>query len=112
LAQLATERRKIAQERLEKKEKQAKRAEEKLREFILSVMTDFDIKKVQGDLLNVSRYERDTIVQTPDFDIDKLANIFVKTVKVLDKTAINQEIKNGNNVVGFEIVKKPCLRVS
>jgi len=112
LAQLATERRKIAQERLERKEKQAKKAEEKLREFILSVMRDFDINKVEGDILNVSRYERDTVIQLQNFDIDNLPRFFVKVTKAVDKTAVNNEFKAGGHVNGFELVKKDCLRIS
>jgi hypothetical protein len=112
LAQLATERRKIAQERLERKEAQAKRAELKLREFILSVMHDFDIKKVEGEILNISRYERDAIVQTQDFNIDKLPLNLIKVTKAIDKTEINNLIKSGGHVDGFEVVKKDCLRIS
>jgi len=112
LANLATERRKIALERLERKEKQAIKAELKLREFILSVMKDFDIKKVDGEILNVSRYERDAVVQLPDFDIDKLPLNLIKVTKAIDKTEINNFIKNGGHVSGFELVKKDCLRIS
>jgi hypothetical protein len=112
LSQLATERRKIAAERLDRKEAQAKRAEEKLREFILSVMHDFDIKKVEGDILNISRYERDAVVQIQNFDIDNLPRFFVKVTKTVDKTAVNNEFKAGGHVNGFELVKKDCLRIS
>jgi hypothetical protein len=112
LSSIASERRKIADERLERKEKQAKRAELKLREFILSVMYDFDIKKVEGEILNVSRYERDAVIQLPNFDIDKLPNNLVKVTKVVDKKAINEEFKHGSGVDGFELVKKDCLRIS
>jgi hypothetical protein len=112
LAQLATERRKIAAERLERKEKQAIKAEEKLREFILSVMHDFDIKKVEGEILNISRYERDAVVQIQNFDIDNLPRFFVKVTKTVDKTAVNNEFKAGGHVSGFELVKKDCLRIS
>ena len=112
LAQLATERRKIAAERLERKEKQAIKAEEKLREFILSVMHDFDIKKVEGEILNISRYERDAVVQIQNFDIDNLPRFFVKVTKTVDKTAVNNEFKAGGHVNGFELVKKDCLRIS
>ncbi len=112
LSRLATEARKIAAERLERKEKQAKRAEEKLRQFILSVMHDFGIKSVKGDILNVSRYERDTVIQLQNFDIDKLPSSLVKMTKVIDKTAINNEFKAGGHVDGFEMVKKDCLRIS
>jgi len=112
LSQLATERRKIAQERLERKEKQSKRAEEKLREFILSVMRDFGIKSVKGDILNVSQYERDVVIQLQNFDIDKLPSNLVKVTKVIDKKAINEEFKHGSGVDGFELVKKDCLRIS
>jgi hypothetical protein len=112
LSQLATEARKISAERLERKEKQAKRAEEKLREFILSVMKDFGIKSVKGDILNISRYERDAVIQLQNFDIDKLPSNLVKVTKVIDKTAINEEFKHGSGVEGFELVKKDCLRIS
>jgi hypothetical protein len=111
LSKLSTEAKKIAQERLERKEKKAKRAEEKLREFILSVMKDFDIKKVEGDILNVSRYERDVVIQLQNFDIDKLPSNLVKVTKVIDKKAINDEFKHGIGIEGFELVKKDCLRI-
>jgi hypothetical protein len=112
LAKLATEAKRLAFDRLERKEAQAKRAELKLREFILSVMRDFDIKKVEGEILNISRYERDAVVQMPDFDIDKLPLNLIKVTKVIDKTEINNFIKSGGNVLGFELVKKDCLRIS
>jgi hypothetical protein len=112
LAQLATEARKIASERLERKEKQAKRAEEKLREFILSVMKDFDIKSVKGDILNVSRYERDAVQQSPSFDIDTMPTQFLNVSLSLNKKYINDFIKEGGEIDGFEIVKKDCLRIS
>jgi len=112
LAQLATERKRIALERLVRKESQAQRAELKLREFILSVMHDFNILKVEGEILNVSRYEIDTVIQLPDFDIDLLPHAYINLVRSLDKTAINKAIKNGRIIRGFELVKKDCLRIS
>jgi len=112
LAQLATERRKIAAERLERKEKQAKRAEEKLREFILSVMHDFNILKVEGEILNVSRYERDSVQKSPSFDIDTMPTQFLNVSLSLNKKYINDFIKEGGEIDGFELVKKDCLRIS
>ena len=112
LSQLATERRKIAAERLERKEKQAIKAEEKLREFIFQTMREFDLKKVDGDIMNVSRYERDVVIQLQNFDIDKLPLNLIKVTKVIDKKAINEEFKAGGHVSGFELVKKDCLRIS
>jgi hypothetical protein len=111
LAQLATERKRIALERLERKESQAQRAELKLREFILSVMVDFGIKSVKGDILNMSQYKRDSVIQLPNFDIDKLPSNLVKVAKVIDKKAINERFKDGIPVDGFELVKKDCLRI-
>ena len=112
LAKLATERKRIALERLDRKEKQAKRAEEKLREFILSVMHDFNILKVEGEILNISRYERDAVIQLPDFDIDLLLHAYINITRSLDMKAINKAVKDGRIVKGFELVKKDCLRIS
>jgi hypothetical protein len=112
LSSIATERKRIALERLERKEKQAKRAEEKLRQFILQTMTDFGLTKVEGEILNVSRYERDSVIQLPDFNIDKLPLNLIKVTKAIDKTEINNLIKSGGHVSGFELVKKDCLRIS
>jgi len=112
LSQLATERRKIAQERLERKEKQAKRAEEKLREFILSAMRDFDIKKVEGDILNVSRYERDSLITPNEINFNRISPEFKREKIELDKTEITRFLKNGGVIDGFELVKKDCLRIS
>jgi hypothetical protein len=75
-------------------------------------MYDFDIKKVEGEILNISRYERDSVIQLPDFDIDKLPINLIKVTKVIDKKAINEEFKHGSGVDGFELVKKDCLRIS
>jgi hypothetical protein len=112
LSQLATEARKIAAERLERKEKQAKREEEKLREFILSVMKDFEIKSVKGDILNVSRYERDSL-SIPQFIYwENLPKGFKKEKIELDKQEITRFLKNGGEIEGFELVKKDCLRIS
>ena len=112
LSQLATERRKIANERLERKEKQAKRAELKLREFILSVMVDFGIKSVKGDILSVSKYERDMVIQLQNFDIDNLDYRFFKVTTAIDKKMVNDAVKAGELVQGFDLIKKDCLRIS
>jgi hypothetical protein len=112
LSQLATEAKRIAAERLERKEKQSKRAEEKLREFILSVMVDFGIKSVKGDILNISRYYRDTIVHTQNFDIDKIDERFLKITKSIDKKLVNDSIKSGEKIEGFDLIKKDCIRIS
>jgi hypothetical protein len=112
LSQLATERRKIAAERLERKEAQAQRAELKLREFILSVMHDFNILKVEGEILNISRYERDAIVQTQNFNIEKIDERFLKVTKSIDKKLVNDSIKSGEKIEGFDLIKKDCIRIS
>jgi hypothetical protein len=112
LAQLATERRKIAAERLERKEAQAQRAELKLREFILSVMVDFDIKKVDGEIINISKYEMDSVITLPNMDIENLDERFIKTTKAVDKKLINEAIKAGEHIKGFELIKKDCIRIS
>jgi hypothetical protein len=112
VSRVTTEARKEAQARLELKEKRAKRAEEKLREFILSVMTDFNIKKVEGDILNVSQYERDSLV-VPEFIYwDELNPTFKREKIELDKTEITRWLKNGGELEGFSLEKKPCLRIS
>jgi hypothetical protein len=112
LSQLATERRKIAQERLERKEKQAKKAEEKLREFILSVMHDFNIKSVKGDILNVSRYERDSLITPNEINFNRISPEFKREKIELDKAEITRFLKNGGVIECFEMVKKDCLRIS
>ena len=112
LAQLATERKRIALERLERKEKQAIKAEKKLREFIFQTMRDFDLKKVEGEILNVSRYERDSVQKSPSFDIDTMPTQFLNVSLSLNKKYINDFIKEGGEIDGFELVKKDCLRIS
>jgi len=112
LARVTTEARKEAQARLELREKRAKRAEEKLREFILSVMTDFNIKKVEGDILNVSQYERDSLIVPFDINFNRISPEFKREKIELDKKAINEFLKNGGELKGFSLVKKPCLRIS
>jgi hypothetical protein len=112
VSRVTTEARKEAQARLELKEKRAKRAEERLREFILSVMTDFSISKVEGDILNVSQYQRETVQETSDFNIYALSDYFIDTKISVNKKAINEAFKRGETVYGFELVQKPCLRIS
>jgi outer membrane protein assembly factor BamA len=112
VSRVTTEARKEAQARLELKEKRAKRAEDKLRQFILQTMQDFSISKVEGDILNVSQYERDSLIM-PDFVFwNKLAPEFKRQKLELDKKAINDFLKNGGELEGFSLEKKPCLRIS
>jgi hypothetical protein len=112
VSRVTTEARKEAQARLELKEKRAKLAEEKLREFILSVMTDFDIKKVEGDILNVSKYERETAVQRPGYTIDDVPVVFLNIQTTFNKKKINEFLKSGETLEAFELIQKPCLRIS
>lgn len=112
VSRVTTEARKEAQARLELKEKRAKRAEEKLREFILSVMTDFNIKKVEGDILNVSQYDREALQINENIDIDEVPYDFIKTERELKKKEITAWLKTGETLEGFSLIKKPCLRIS
>jgi hypothetical protein len=116
LSQLSTERRKIAEERLERKEKQAKRAEEKLREFILSVMVDFGIKSVNGDLLSLSHYQSAGSVKfAPDFDVNSLPDDCKKIIPEEIKPIaadIAKRLKAGKEIAGVWLEKKEVLKIS
>ena len=98
--------------RLGLKAKRAERAEERLREFILSVMRDFNINKVEGDIINVSQYEREAlqVPDEPNFDI--LPSAFKKVTEELNKKEITSWLKDGQTLSGFELIKRPCLRIS
>jgi hypothetical protein len=112
ITKLAIERKNIAMDRLERNEKQAKRSEENLREFILSVMKDFDIKSVKGDILNISRYERDSLITPKEINFNRISPEFKREKIELYKTEITRFLKNGGEIDGFELVKKDCLRIS
>jgi len=81
-----------ATERLAKNKKRDERSVEKLREFILSICVDFDIKKFRGSISSVSHgLTPGALIFSDRFDIDLLPDEFV-TVIPEHKELNNKEI--------------------
>lgn len=106
--------RKEALARLTASAKREERIIERLDKFILETMLQFNIKKVQGKIINITVINRIASVMTDGFDIEKLPDEFVKIEKTPIKRDIEAYLKadEENTVPGFTLAEKPYLRAS
>lgn len=107
-----TEARKLAQRR----EKSAANAEDRIKQTIMSLMTTFELSKVEGRLCNVSRYQSDgKIIFNSNFSVDLLPDSMKKYIPAsIDPlpTEIKKAIKSGEYVPGCELIKSDVVRFS
>ena len=104
-----------AKKRLEINYKRKTKTEEKLREFITSVLIDFNVKKFNGSILSVSRYESSGSLNFTDtFDYAALPDTMYELVvnPIIDKAAVKKFIVDGHTIPGVTLDKKEILRIS
>lgn len=97
-------------ERLEERKAYVKKNKEKMKQIVGGAMEEFGITKIKGDTLQLS-FRKSEIVEV--FDENLLDEKFKKekTEISIDKTAIKNAIKNGENVQGAKIVEKNNLQI-
>ncbi len=84
---------------------------EKLREYTLNCLEESGIKKIETSLGNVSVRKGTGLVNITDYNSIDDKYIEIVTTKKYDKTAIKNDIKNGIEVAGAELIIKNSLVV-
>ena len=97
-------------ERLEERKAYVKKNKEKMKQIVGGAMEEFGITKIKGDTLQLSFRKRESVEV---FDENLLDEKFKKekTEISIDKTAIKNAIKNGENVQGAKIIEKNNLQI-
>lgn len=102
-----------AKKRLETNYKRKQKTEDRLREFITSILVDFDINKFTGSLINVSHYTSSgALVLDKDFYIDDCPRHLLTVTLKVKNDELKQFILEGNNVPKAHIEYKEILRIS
>ena len=97
-------------ERLEERKAYVKKNKEKMKQIVSAAMEEFGITKIKGDTLQLS-FRKSESVEV--FDENLLDEKFKKekTEISIDKMAIKNAIKNGENVQGAKIIEKNNLQI-
>lgn len=97
-------------ERLEERKAYVKKNKERMKTIVGSAMEEFGINKIKSETLQLS-FRKSESVEVFDESLvdDKFKKI--KTEISLDKTAIKNAIKNGEDVQGAKIVEKNNLQI-
>lgn len=97
-------------ERLEERKAYVKKNKERMKTIVGSAMEEFGINKIKSETLQLS-FRKSESVEVFDESLvdDKFKK--VKTEISLDKTAIKNAIKNGEDVQGAKIVEKNNLQI-
>ena len=97
-------------ERLEERKAYVKKNKERMKNIVGSAMEEFGISKIKSETLQLSFRKSESV---DIFDESLIDDKFkkVKTEISLDKTAIKNAIKNGEDVQGAKIVEKNNLQI-
>ena len=97
-------------ERLEDRKAYVKKNKERMKTIVSSAMEEFGINKIKSETLQLSFRKSESV---DIFDESLIDDKFkkVKTEISLDKTAIKNAIKNGEDVQGAKIVEKNNLQI-
>ena len=97
-------------ERLEERKAYVKKNKERMKTIVGSAMEEFGINKIKSETLQLSFRKSESV---DIFDESLIDDKFkkVKTEISLDKTAIKNAIKNGEDVQGAKIVEKNNLQI-
>lgn len=97
-------------ERLEERKAYVKKNKERMKTIVSSAMEEFGINKIKSETLQLSFRKSESV---DVFDESLVDDKFkkVKTEISLDKTAIKNAIKNGEDVQGAKIVEKNNLQI-
>lgn len=97
-------------ERLEERKAYVKKNKERMKTIVGSAMEEFGINKIKSETLQLSFRKSESV---DVFDESLVDDRFkkVKTEISIDKTAIKNAIKNGEDVQGAKIVEKNNLQI-
>ena len=97
-------------ERLEERKAYVKKNKERMKTIVGSAMEEFGINKIKSETLQLSFRKSESV---DIFDESLVDDRFkkVKTEISIDKTAIKNAIKNGEDVQGAKIVEKNNLQI-
>lgn len=97
-------------ERLEERKAYVKKNKERMKTIVSSAMEEFGINKIKSETLQLSFRKSESVEVFDESLIDEKFKK-VKTEISLDKTAIKNAIKNGEDVQGAKIVEKNNLQI-
>ena len=97
-------------ERLEERKAYVKKNKERMKTIVGSAMEEFGISKIKSETLQLSFRKSESVDIFDESLIDEKFKK-VKTEISLDKTAIKNAIKNGEDVQGAKIVEKNNLQI-
>ena len=97
-------------ERLEERKAYVKKNKERMKTIVSSAMEEFGINKIKSETLQLSFRKSESVDIFDESLIDEKFKK-VKTEISLDKTAIKNAIKNGEDVQGAKIVEKNNLQI-
>ena len=97
-------------ERLEERKAYVKRNKDRMKSIVSSAMEEFGITKIKSETLQLSFRKSESIEIVDERLVDEKFKK-VKTEVSLDKTAIKNAIKNGEDVQGVKLVEKNNLQI-
>ena len=97
-------------ERLEERKAYVKKNKERMKTIVGSAMEEFGINKIKSETLQLSFRKSESVEVFDESLVDEKFKK-VKTEISLDKTAIKNAIKNGEDVQGAKIVEKNNLQI-
>ena len=97
-------------ERLEERKAYVKKNKERMKTIVGSAMEEFGIDKIKSETLQLSFRKSESVDVFDESLVDEKFKK-VKTEISLDKTAIKNAIKNGEDVQGAKIVEKNNLQI-
>ena len=113
---LAKEAKRMAIERHDKQVKRKEFIEQELENYIVNAMFNFDIKKLECDLCNVTlSMSPGKVVLSENFDNSRIPADCVEVIPSQVKTLLTplaKHLRAGEVIEGAVLVKEPCLRIS
>ena len=114
--ELAKQAKKLAIERHDKQVKRKEKIEQKLEDYIVNAMFNFDIKKMECDLCNVTiSMSPGKVVLGEGFDSSRIPADCIEVIPAQVKTLLTplaKHLRSGEVIDGAVLVKEPCLRIS
>lgn len=100
-----------ARDRLDKQYKAALRTELRLKDFIRNSMINSGIRKINGDIVNVTVVDHNKMVITDNAVLPDDCYEIITETKILKKVVLDH-VKNGEEIEGVYMVSEPYLRVN
>ena len=96
--------------RLSEIKDQMEKREEWLKNNLTNAMLEFGIKEIRGKTLKIN-FRKSESVNIDDVDIDTLDDRFKRVKVEIDKTAIKQALKSGEQVEGARLAENQNLQI-